>query len=120
MKEEIKVLYKRPGKNIQEVKIPNELHWLQGGVEGPIEAVHLRPDLVMLVNEEGKLRGMQHNFYMAFDNIVGPVLFVGVDGEDFTDCPLSKWDILEWMMGMNDLQEGGKRDAEKRPDGNRP
>lgn len=98
-KETIKVFYKRPGKNLVEVRIPNELEWIQGAVEGYFEPVMLRPDLAMLVNEEGKLHGMQHNFWINYsgivDEIVGPALFVGVDGEDFTDCPLDKQVIKE-------------------------
>ena len=97
-KECIRVYYKRPGKNLIEVKIPNELEWLQGAVEGFIETLTLRagengmPDLVMVCNEEGKLKGMEVNFYMPQynDEIVGPVLFVGVDGEEFTDCPVNR------------------------------
>ena len=100
MKKEIQVLYKRPGKNIMEVVIPNELEWLQGAVEGYIQAVNLRPDLVMLVNEEGKLNGMKHNFNLPGDEIFGPAVFIGVDGEDFTDCPLGKWDLLDFLLEM--------------------
>lgn len=95
-KETIKVFYKRPGKNLVEVEIPNELDWLQGAVEGYIEAATLRkgengmPDLVMLCNEEGKLKEMEPNFLWLYDQVVGPVLFVGADDEgDFTDCPMN-------------------------------
>jgi len=104
MKNEIYALYKRPGKSLMEVRIPNELEWMQGAVEGYIEAVPLRPDLVMLVNEEGKLKGMTPNFRINlggyWDEIAGPALFVGVDGEDFDDCPLNKVDLVGWLMGM--------------------
>ena len=88
-KNEIRALYKRPGKNLVEVEIPNELEWLQGAVEGYIEAVPFADDIVMLVNEEGKLKGMEPNFTWMNDTIVGPVIFLGVDGEEFTDCPVS-------------------------------
>ena len=104
MKNEIYALYKRPGKSLTEVRVPNELHAFQEAVGGYIEAVPLRPDLVMLVNEEGKLNGMQYNFRINLngyeDMIFGPCLIVGVDGEDFTDCPLNKVDLVGWLMGM--------------------
>ena len=106
-KECIRVYYKRPGKNLIEVKIPNELDWLHGAVEGYIEAVTLKvyengmPNLVMLCNEEGKLKDMQHNFSISIngvlDDIVGPVLFVGSDGEEFTDCPLNRKQMDAFM-----------------------
>lgn len=102
MKSEIYALYKRPGKSLTEVRIPNELEWMQGAVEGYVEAVPLRPDLAMLVNEEGKLKGMTPNFRIDlgvyWDEIAGPVLFVGVDGEGFTDCPLNKVDLAGWLL----------------------
>lgn len=115
MKEKIRVLYKRPGKELAETEIPNELEWLQGAVEGYIEAVTLRPDLVMIVNEEGKLHNMEHNFWMPmgslYDEILGPALFVGVDGEDFDDCPVSKSDLLDYFLEL-EAQMGGVTNAE--------
>ena len=106
-KETIRVFYKRPGKNLVEVKIPNELEWIQGAVEGHVEAITLResvdglPAVMLLCNEEGKLRGMAHNFRINYrgvvDNIVGPVLFVGADGEEFTDCPMSRREMETWL-----------------------
>lgn len=110
MKEKIKALYKRPGKNLVEVEIPNELEWLQGAVEGYIEAVPLRPDLLMVVNEEGKLHGMEHNFWINLggyrDEILGPALFVGVDGEEFDDCPVDKSSLLNFLLEL-EAQMGG-------------
>ena len=112
-KECIRVYYKRPGKNLVDVKLPNELEWLQGAVEGYVEAVTLNigedgmPNLVMLCNEEGHLKDMEHNFYMVsmniddmFDEIVGPVLFVGADGEEFTDCPMNRKELESFMRTM--------------------
>ena len=117
-KETIRVYYKRPGKNLIEVKIPNELDWLQGAVEGYVEAVTLRisengmPDLVMLCNEEGKLKNMESNFWMDIngvpDEIVGPVLFVGVDGEDFTDCPFNRKQ-MEAHLKLHEIRVRAKR-----------
>ena len=103
-KECIRVYYKRPGKNLIEVKIPNELEWIQGAVEGYFEAVTLKPgengmpDLVMLCNEEGKLRGLEPNFRWLYETIVGPVLFVGVDGEEFTDCPMNLKELKSALL----------------------
>lgn len=104
-KECIRVYYKRPGKNLIEVKIPNELDWLQGAVEGYIETVTLKrsengmPRLVMICNEEGKLKDMQQNFRWLYDEVVGPVLFVGADDEgDFTDCPMNKKELERELM----------------------
>ena len=104
-KECIRVYYKRPGKNLIEVKIPNELEWIQGAVEGYFEAVTLKPgengmpDLVMLCNEEGKLKEMEPNFRWMNDVVVGPVLFVGADDEgDFTDCPMNLKELKSALL----------------------
>ena len=71
--------------------IENTLEALQAAVDGYIEAVTLIPDkAVMIVNEEGRLRGMTPNpiaSVVANTQIVGPAVVVGVGGEDFTDIP---------------------------------
>lgn len=71
--------------------IENTLEALQAAVDGYIEAVTLIPGkAVMIVNEEGLLRGMVPNpaaSMIAGTKIVGPALIVGVDGEEFTDFP---------------------------------
>lgn len=71
--------------------IENTLEALQAAVDGYIEAVTLIPGkAVMIVNEEGLLRGMAPNpaaSMIAKTKIVGPALIVGVDGDEFTDFP---------------------------------
>lgn len=79
------------GCTVVPVNIENKLEALQAAVDGYIEVVTLVPDVaVMLVNEEGLMRGMPYNAFatlIAAQNIVGPALIVGVDGEEFTDIP---------------------------------
>lgn len=79
------------GRTVSEVDIENTLEALQHAVDGYIETVTLIPGkAVMIVNEEGLLRGMAPNpiaSTVANTQIVGPAVVVGVDGEDFTDIP---------------------------------
>lgn len=79
------------GCTVVPVDIDNTLEALQAAVDGYIETVPLVADkAVMIVNEEGLLRGMPYNAFatlIAARNIVGPALIVGVDGEEFTDIP---------------------------------
>ena len=79
------------GCTVVAIEIENTLEALQAAVDGYIEAVTLVPGkAVMIVNEEGLLRGMPYNAFatlIAAKNIVGPALVVGVDGEEFTDIP---------------------------------
>lgn len=116
----IKALYKEPGKALTQKYVLNTLVALQRTVGGYIEVVPLRPDLVMIVNEEGKLRQMEENFRIRLggwvDEIVGPALFVGVDGDEFTDCPLEESDLIEfmesiWGGGMTNAVEQRSRRA---------
>lgn len=79
---------------VSEVDIENTLEALQNAVDGYIETVPIRfipPDkAVMIVNEEGRLKGMTMNrtaSLYADRLIVGNALVVGVDGEEFTDVP---------------------------------
>lgn len=77
------------GRVVSEIEIENTLEALQTAVGGYIETVTLIPDnAVMIVNEEGLLRGMSPNpaaSLVARTKIVGPAIIVGVDGEKFTD-----------------------------------
>ncbi len=82
---------KLEGTTVTQVEIDNTLEALQAAVDGYIEAVTLIPGkAVMIVNEEGLLRGMAQNpiaSAVANTQIVGPAVVIGVDGEDFTDIP---------------------------------
>lgn len=92
------------GRCVGETEIENTLEALQAAVDGNIEAVTLIPDkAVMIVNEEGLLRGMPHNpaaTMIAKTKIVGPAIVVGVDGEEFTDVPAEvARHIMTWLFG---------------------
>lgn len=112
MSDIIKCLVKQPGKQLQLEAIPNTLHAFQEAVGGYIEAIPLRPDLVMIVNEEGKLQGLPYNFRINLngyeDVIVGPCLIVGAKGEEFADCPLSQKDLQDYFDGLEEEHRYGK------------
>lgn len=85
-----------------EIVIPNNLRVMQQLVDGPIEAVTIASDAVVICNEEGRLQGMEPNCnYMGID-FVGPILIVGVDGEEFTDSP---WSVT---MANKGITEAGR------------
>lgn len=72
-------------KQAPEVKeVPNALESLQSIVGGYIESVRLKADgfkYVVLVNEEGKLKGLQPNLVWMGDVLVGPAVFTKSDDE---------------------------------------
>jgi hypothetical protein len=101
MKDPIKVVIKKPGKEPEIAVIPNELKSLQKIVGGYIESVSLLNGVVMLVNESGKLLGLDENFIIRrpfADVIVGTAVFLGEDGEDFDDFPFEKYKDLEEVI----------------------
>lgn len=89
-KDKIRVIYKRVGFDPVEVTVPNTLEHLQNMVGGYIETVpmYFTKDLIMVVDEEGKLDGRPVNFVYKGEQIVGSVLRVGTKGEEFTDVPI--------------------------------
>lgn len=81
----MKVVVKEVGKKAEVREIANELEALQKIVGGYIEVVQVDSDVLMVCDEEGKLKGKPYNFDLERDIIVGDVLFVQSYGEDFTD-----------------------------------
>lgn len=70
------------------IEIEDTLPALQNEVGGYIECITLEPDVVMIINEEGKLQGLQGNRRFRNDVIVGNIIIVGTDGKGNT-CSLS-------------------------------
>lgn len=85
----MRILYKQPGQDPRSMVIPNELKVMQQLVGGHIETLRISDNGILVMNEEGKLLGLEENFYLGAigDTIVGPVLVVGEDGEDFASLP---------------------------------
>ena len=95
------VIYKSPGCAPEPRDIPNTLEELQAAVGGCIETVTIAADAAVICNEEGRLLGMPHNVRFMGTEYVGPILIVGVAGEEFTDLPcygelLNVMRRLEW------------------------
>lgn len=90
MKDMIRVIVKKPGRRPYSTHIANSLKSLQGQVEGYIETLPVG-NMLMIVNEEGKLKHLQANFYIKDykDVIHGNAVFVGTTGEDLADCPMT-------------------------------
>ena len=85
----IYVWVKRPGSPPRHVWVSDTLNNLQKLVGGYIETVTLADDLVVICNEEGRLKGLPFNFRISETlSFVGDVVFVGIKGEEFADCPL--------------------------------
>ncbi len=78
----IRVLYKEVGKPPEERVIDNTLEALQGLVRGHIEVVHFG-GLLMICNEDGKFLEMEPNIAFPADVVVGNMVILAEDGEEF-------------------------------------
>lgn len=73
-----------------EVKqIENTLEALQQEVGGYIETLTLTSDLVLIMDEEGRLKGSSPNIPARIftDGLVGTVIAAGISGEEFASVP---------------------------------
>lgn len=98
----MKVIIKHPGESVGHyAEIPNDLSTLQQAVDGRIETVYLDEGVVLIVNEEGKLRGLPRSFQTRYDTIVGTAVLCGQCGDEFADCPISlrTWESVLRMWG---------------------
>lgn len=88
----MRVLIKEPGGAWEVAEVENTLDALQKAVGGHIEtisisAIEYTEKAVMIMDEEGKLKGKEHNITVCGHDIVGTVLLCGQDGDEFTDVP---------------------------------
>lgn len=82
------VWIKHPGDPPRHVWISDNLEALQRNVDGYIETVTLTEDLVVICNEEGRLMNLPYNCEVCGIEFVGTIIFAGIQGEEFADCPL--------------------------------
>lgn len=85
MEQTLRVIFKEPGEKPEWRFVDNRISALQDLVGGYIECVPWDEKHILIVNEEGKLRGMEINFRWAerYDIICGPCFWCSDDGEDF-------------------------------------
>lgn len=97
--QKVRAIIKSPGAEAgHESVVLNELKAFQAVVEGYIETLPVEDTgAIIICNEEGKLRNLPHNIYYqrGMDSIVGTILVVGTDGDEFADCPLT---LGEWKQ----------------------
>ena len=89
----MKVIIKQPGKEAEVAEIENTLPALQQ-VVGYIETVTLAADCCIICNEEGRLEGLPYNLTFCGVSFVGPILVVGIDGDEFSSLDKQQIDFL--------------------------
>jgi len=98
--ERIKAVVKRPDEKFGHMtNISNSLKNLQNTVGGYIETVTIATDLVIICNEEGRIRGLPFNCSICGHQFYGDLIFCGVDGDEFSDIPLTFADFKRIFFG---------------------
>jgi hypothetical protein len=99
----IKVIIKRPDEEYGHMThISDTLENLQKTVEGHIEILPLGRGVIAVLNEQGKILGLDPNMKVPGDILVGTIVLCGTSGEDLADIPIS---FQEWKE-MKDNLEG--------------
>lgn len=85
--DKIKVMVKKVGENPEVVYIENDFREMQKLVGGYMERVPFWPQPIsrnvdLMCNEEGKMIGLEPNFAIPGDVIMGDVFFSRHEGED--------------------------------------
>ncbi|OMI07734.1 hypothetical protein BVL54_20105 [Bacillus paralicheniformis] len=82
------------------VDIVNDLKGYQTTVGGYIEVAYINEErtIAAIFNEEGKILNLPPNIDIGFDKIVGTVVIVGADGEEFRSLTEEERKIaLDWL-----------------------
>ena len=106
----IRVLIKNPGEDFREEMIEDRYETYRNLVGGYIEYCFsdiIDEGLSIIINEEGKLLNLPHNFSVRdySENIVGPAIFVRTRGSknvDLEDEDIKK--IKKWLAKQNKLK----------------
>lgn len=101
MKEkQILAVIKEPGQAPRlEPLLENTLEAFQAAVGGCIETVTLATDLVIICNEEGRLRSLPFNTEIAGVGFVGTILAVAQKGDEFASLKASHIPMVMRLMG---------------------
>lgn len=79
--------------------LKNDYKVFQNFVEGYFETIPLFKNFVLVVNEEGKLKGLEPSIVLSLndeviDVLVGNCFFTKVEGEDFVSLDINDVDLL--------------------------
>lgn len=100
-----KVIIKRPDEEYGHVcHISTTLENLQKTVGGYIETVPAFNGAIILCNEDGKNKGLEPNMWYFHDRLMGTIIVIGSDGEEFSDIPIS---LAQWKIFVDKQKEFG-------------
>ena len=110
----IRILKIEPGKMPYEKEMVNDLEGIQVEVGGLFECVYLEDGCIAVVNEEGKLNGMELNRRIGNDIIAGPFFICG-DSEDGEFVSLTDAECEKYMGEFKGVPEFSGDEPEAQP-----
>lgn len=85
----LKAIVKEPGKEPEEFIVADDYKGLKSIVGGHLESVTVEEGLVVLCDDEGRLKGKPYNCWFDGINFRGTIVVLGSKGEEFDNCPIS-------------------------------
>lgn len=82
-------------KNGKWIAVENELEALQREVGGYIETLTLFEEVVLIMDEEGRLKGKEPSCICLGHIICGDCIIAGVDGDQFADLDFKTYQTLQ-------------------------
>lgn len=96
----IKAFVKHPNQDPYLTTLSAELEAMRKLVGGYLQEVAISADIVILCDEEGKLKGKPYNCTFWTHTLVGTLVFVGVKDDEWVDCPLSYREFRTCFAGL--------------------
>lgn len=93
----MKAILKKVNCNPEVVNIKNSLDAMQEIIGGYIKVVYKEfnnETIAIVCDEEGKLKGKQHNCFINGTSFVGDIIIVGADGEEFCDLDVDSIELI--------------------------
>ena len=106
----MRVVYVEPNRPAYEAAILHDLEHMQKAVDGYIEPVYLEDGLVVVGNEEAKLRGMTGNRHIGEIIMAGPFFVCGESYEDF--CSLTDEEAASAMKRFAEPEQISQAEVE--------
>lgn len=82
------------------IEVENTLEGLQDAVDGRIESVPIMRGLDIICDEEWRGKDKPYNYSFFGVEFGGTILLVGVDGEDYTDCPVTVREVEDYLFNF--------------------
>ena len=94
----MKAILKKPGEAPEIVEIDNDRKALSEMIGGRLESFTFATDACVLCDEEGWFKDLPFNVELMGIQFFGPILLVGVNGDEFCDFPV----LDQWVERMTE------------------